>query len=246
MRYIASCSGGKDSVAQLILAKEHGEPLDEVVYCEVMFSPEISGEMPEHRDFVYRTVKPFVEGVIGCNFRVLRAKRTYSDCFAAEVTRGKNIGKVRGYPLAGRCWANRDCKVEPITKFWKAIGDDVIQYVGIAADEPKRLERLRGTNLVSLLEKYNVAERDAKRLCEKYGMLSPVYRITSRNGCWFCPFCKEAEWEHMINKHEDIFDRLIDLENKYPDRAQTMLTYTETAAQLKRRILSYGEQMKLF
>ena len=37
MRYVASCSFGKDSVATVILAKMHNEPLDEVVYCEVMF-----------------------------------------------------------------------------------------------------------------------------------------------------------------------------------------------------------------
>ena len=33
MKYIASCSFGKDSLATVILAKEHGEPLDEIVYC---------------------------------------------------------------------------------------------------------------------------------------------------------------------------------------------------------------------
>lgn len=36
MKYIASCSFGKDSLATVILAKEHGEPLDEIVYCEVV------------------------------------------------------------------------------------------------------------------------------------------------------------------------------------------------------------------
>ena len=50
MKYIASCSFGKDSLATIILAKEHGEPLDEIVYVEVMFDREISGEQPEHRD----------------------------------------------------------------------------------------------------------------------------------------------------------------------------------------------------
>ena len=36
-RYIASCSGGKDSVATILLAAEKNEPLDEVIYSEVMF-----------------------------------------------------------------------------------------------------------------------------------------------------------------------------------------------------------------
>ena len=32
-RYIISCSFGKDSLATILLAKKHGEPLDEAVYC---------------------------------------------------------------------------------------------------------------------------------------------------------------------------------------------------------------------
>ncbi len=36
-KYVASCSGGKDSVATLLLAAQHKEPLDEAVFSEVMF-----------------------------------------------------------------------------------------------------------------------------------------------------------------------------------------------------------------
>ena len=57
MKHVAACSFGKDSVATVILAKEHNEPLDEVVYCEVMFDDQISGEVPEHRDFIYEKEK---------------------------------------------------------------------------------------------------------------------------------------------------------------------------------------------
>ena len=38
MKHILSCSFGKDSIATALLALQHGEPLDELVYCEVMFS----------------------------------------------------------------------------------------------------------------------------------------------------------------------------------------------------------------
>ena len=34
MKYVASCSFGKDSLATILLALMHSEPLDEVVYCE--------------------------------------------------------------------------------------------------------------------------------------------------------------------------------------------------------------------
>ena len=61
MKHVASCSFGKDSIATVILAKEHNEPLDEIVYCEVMFDKEISGELPEHRDFIYNKAIPIFE-----------------------------------------------------------------------------------------------------------------------------------------------------------------------------------------
>ena len=51
-KYIAACSGGKDSIATILLALEHGETLDEVVWVEVMFNKELSGEVPEHRVFI--------------------------------------------------------------------------------------------------------------------------------------------------------------------------------------------------
>ena len=47
--HIASCSFGTDSMATILLALENNEPLDRVVFSEVMFDNErgISGEIPE-------------------------------------------------------------------------------------------------------------------------------------------------------------------------------------------------------
>ncbi len=58
--YIASCSFGKDSIATILLALEHGEPLDAAVFSEVMFDHRrnISGEMPEHIEWIYSTAIP--------------------------------------------------------------------------------------------------------------------------------------------------------------------------------------------
>ena len=44
-KFVASCSGGKDSVATLILAAENNEPLDEAIFSEVMFDKTTSGEV---------------------------------------------------------------------------------------------------------------------------------------------------------------------------------------------------------
>ena len=59
--HIASCSFGKDSLATILLALKHGEPLDEAVYCEVMFDKRTSGEVPEHRALIYESAMRRVE-----------------------------------------------------------------------------------------------------------------------------------------------------------------------------------------
>ena len=76
MKHILSCSFGKDSIATALLALQHGEPLDELVYCEVMFSEEISGELPEHNRFIHETAIPYFEQR-GIPTRVLRSEKTY-------------------------------------------------------------------------------------------------------------------------------------------------------------------------
>lgn len=137
-KHILSCSFGKDSIATALLALQHGEPLDELVYCEVMFSEEISGELPEHNRFIHETAIPYFEQR-GIPTRVLRSEKTYLSCFYHVVTRGKTKGMLSGFPLSGRCTIQRDCKLPPIKAYQKALPPDTVQYIGIAADEPKRL-----------------------------------------------------------------------------------------------------------
>lgn len=244
-KFVACCSGGKDSVATLILAKEHNEPLDAVVYAEVMFDHETSGEMPEHRVFVYETLKPFVENELGVPFHILHAKKTYADVFAHIITKGPNVGKEYGFAYPGMCAINRDCKIPPIKEFWQAIGSNVVQYVGIAADEQKRLLRLSGTNRVSLLAKYGISEKEAGHLCQRHGLFSPGYKFTKRNGCWFCPNCKYSEWAHIVFDHPHLFEKLVELETNHPNRARKCLTVSETPSELKQKIILGGEQLCL-
>ena len=75
---------------------------------------------------------------------------------------------------------NRECKIKPIHDYYRQYKDqEIIQYVGIAIDEPKRLARLSKNgkiSKVSLLEKYGYTEDMARKKCAEYGLLSPIYR----------------------------------------------------------------------
>ncbi len=221
MEYIASFSGGKDSTATIILAHEHNEPLDKIIFSEVMFDKNISGELPEHIDFILNKCKPLFEGW-GYEVKILHSEYTYMDCFNHITTRSRKPernGKRNGFPMAGRCIINDRCKIKPIKDFIK-IKDpkQITQYLGIAIDEPKRLERLKDekTIRISLLEKYRYTEKMAYELCEKYNLLSPVYDFATRGGCWFCPNARYCELKHLRTYHRDLWQKLLDLE-KEPD-----------------------------
>ena len=209
MRYLASCSFGKDSLAAILLAKKHGEPLDEAVYCEVMFDKTISGEVPEHRDFIYTKGIPALERM-GIKVTVLRGKKTYVDLFTGRITRGPKKGMLRSFPVCGKCYVQRDCKLRPILRYQKTLPPDTVQYIGIAKDEQERLLRLEGRQ-VSLLEKYNCTEQDAKELCRQAGLLSPIYQFTNRGGCWFCPNAKRKELRHLYDHHPELWARMLEL-----------------------------------
>ena len=210
-KHIVSVSFGKDSLATILLSKEHGEPLDEAVYCEVMFDRDISGEVPEHRDFIYNTAIPALERM-GIKMIVLRSEKTYVELFTGRVTRGPKKGMVRSFPLCGKCAVQRDCKVRPIQRYQKNLPSGTVQYVGIAQDEQERLLRLEDGRQVSLLAKYNFTEKDAWELCRKAGLLSPVYAFTDRGGCWFCPNAKLPELRHLYDHHPDLWARMLELQ----------------------------------
>lgn len=235
MKHIASCSFGKDSIATVLLARRHGEPLDEVVYCEVMFDKDISGEVPEHRDFIYEKAIPALERM-GVKTTVLRGEKTYVDVFTGRVTRGPKKGMVRAFPICGRCAIQRDCKLKPILKYQKALPPDTVQYIGIAKDEQARLLRLTGKQ-VSLLEKYGYTEEDAKQLCQQAGLLSPVYTFTDRGGCWFCPNAKKKELRHLYDHHPDLWARMLELQaipGKVSEKFNRTQTFSDIDAAFRR------------
>lgn len=93
--YIASCSFGKDSIATILLALENNEPLDRVVFAEVMFDKErgISGEVPEHIEWVYNTAIPKLKNM-GVKVDVVRGENDYMYFFTNAVG-----GQIQGQTL---------------------------------------------------------------------------------------------------------------------------------------------------
>lgn len=231
MKYFVSCSFGKDSIATALLALEKGEPVDGIIFCEVMYdhSRNISGEVPEHINWIREVAIPRLEEM-GLKTTIVRGPKDYLHYFYGPITRGRNAGKLHGFPLAGKCIMNRECKVRPINRFFRDLGEDVTCYVGIAFDEPKRLERLK-PGCVSLLAKYQYTEEMAKKLCEKYGLLSPIYQAETRGGCWFCPYTKVSGFCRFRKANPELWREFESL-SKTPNLCSTGFKFGETLEQI--------------
>lgn len=215
MLYFHSWSGGKDSTASIILDHIHGLPPSKIIFSEVMFDRkrEISGELPEHIDFIRSKAKLLFESW-GYEVEIVRAEKDYLDLFY-HVTQKSKIparnGKYSGWLIGGRCAANRDLKVAPVRNYFRKLdltGTDYTQYIGIAIDEPKRLERLKGSNKISLLARFGFTEQMAYDLCKDYGLLSPIYDISKRGGCWFCPNQGYRELAHIKTEYPELWREL--------------------------------------
>lgn len=60
-----------------------------------------------------------------------------------------------------------------------------MEYLGIAADEPKRFGQLNGRKRAPLVE-FGIEEELCGLYCKYNGILSPSYETSCRDGCWMC------------------------------------------------------------
>lgn len=250
--YIASCSFGKDSIATILLALEHNEPLDRVVFSEVMFdqSRNISAEIPEHIEWVYNVAIPKLEQM-GVKVDVVRAEKDYVTLVRSIRKKGNHIGKALGFPYGGHCWVNSELKVAPIKKYYTRIaqGYDITQYVGIAIDEPIRLQRLDGTNKVSLLAKYGYTEDMAMQKCVEFDIVSPSYSVCNRGGCWCCMNRTIKAYTKFRRKHPHLWNELRELDkipNRIIDKFKYGLTLSELETKMDKFELKEKQQLRLF
>lgn len=220
MKYICAWSGGKDSTSNIILAREHNEALDLIVMSEVMFDKNrgISGENPLHMEFVKNVAIPTFKSW-GYEVVVVRADKDYLDMFYHIIDKPRkhleHKGKYYGFCLPGFCSIKRDLKIKPMNQYLASLEEDYIQYLGICADEPKRLASMKKRNAgISLLEKYGVNQSMAKELCLSYGLYSDGYELSKRGGCFFCPYAKLEEHQYLKEKDPETWKKFVSLEKE--------------------------------
>lgn len=184
MKHIVNFSGGKDSTAMLIRMLEENMQVDEIIFCKVMATKEIGGELPEMYEYINK-INNYIKLRYNKEIKIIEQEKSFEEYFYEEKIRGKNKGQIYGFPAITKSWCNSRLKANILNKYLKTQGE-YISYIGIAADEKKRLERLN-KNECSMLEKWGMTEKDCFEFLKKRNLENPLYKRRERLGCWFCP-----------------------------------------------------------
>jgi len=181
--HILSLSYGKDSLACLGAIEQLGWPLDRIVHAEVWATDTLPADLPPMVEFKSKA-DAIIKGRFGIDVEHVRGKWTYEQAFYRK--RGQkaktNAGKIYGWPFQVHgTWCNSDVKMPPLMKIERGN----IQYIGIAADEPSRFHNLTDKKKSPLVEA-GWTEAKCRCWCEENDILSPIYTMAARGGCWFC------------------------------------------------------------
>ena len=183
---LVAVSGGADSTAMALLMHERGEEFD------LMFS-DTGAELPE----VYWLL-PRLAARLGRELHVVSG-----GSFFQHLT-------MYGYLLPGAKtrWCTRVLKQVPQDVFAE-LHEATEVCVGIRADEPRRQKKWKprkGEHAFTWpLVDAGLGKADVHSLCEKHGMLNPVYEWRSSVSCFCCPFQRKADWLGMLKHHPTLF-----------------------------------------
>lgn len=216
---IFNLSFGKDSMATLILAAEQGIPIDRVMYCDIRFNNEISGEHPLMAEWI-PTAEKRLKKLFGITVDHAYSGVSFEEQFYKVKQKGNHVGDRYGFPFVVSAWCNAILKLGAISKYQAQFGkDEVTHFVGIAYDEPIRWERMKKKETArrkyrSLLVEQKLTEQDAFEICKRYDLLSPMYSVDGiyRGGCWFCPKQCLADLYSLWKNYREYFDILAEIE----------------------------------
>ena len=104
-------------------------------------------------------------------------------------------------------WCTAMLKTRVIAKYLKELKKeyDVIEYIGIAADEPKRIKE----NGCYPLVEWSMTEKDCLDYCYAKGFdWGGLYEIFHRVSCWCCPLQALSELRKLYVHFPDLWAQL--------------------------------------
>jgi 3'-phosphoadenosine 5'-phosphosulfate sulfotransferase (PAPS reductase)/FAD synthetase len=231
-RHVCGISGGKDSSALAIHMRDRVPQMD-YFFCDT------GAELPETYDYLDK-----LEVILGKPIARLNSDRGFDHYF--EVFRGM-------LPSPQMRWCTREMKIKPLEDW---LGDDpAVSYVAIRADEKNRKGYVSTKPNISAVFPFiedDIDHAGVLRILDEAGVgLPEYYEWRTRSGCYFCFFQRKAEWVGLAERHPELFEKAVAIENKvlidagvdgeasYTDHAMEGRLYTwsqgETLVELIRR-----------
>lgn len=215
MRHVASLSYGKDSLAMLEAIRLLGYPLDEIIHVEIWATDIIPANPPEmvafkeHADKIIRE-RYGIEVQHVCAKYPDGSKVTFEREFYKIPERRKKKkyeGMILGWPMVKGRWCLRALKLSALPT--KESG--VVHYVGIAADETKRIANSQNEGNVLPLVDIGWTEADAMAWCREHDLVSPVYETSTRgrDGCFFCPMQGLDSLRKLRHMHPELWQMML-------------------------------------
>ncbi len=210
--HVVSCSGGKDSTAMLLRMLEEGMPIDMILFCDTGLEfPGLYEHLKQLEKYIGRKITRIsTDKSFEYYFMEHEIKRKRSTAFAEKYGLDHN-----GYGWAGpkMRWCTERLKNQPREQFLRPLRDkyEVIEYVGIAADESYRLERKNNQrdNCVHPLVDWGMTEADCLQYCYDRGFRwDGLYEIFSRVSCWCCPLQSLEELRKLYRNFPDLWEKL--------------------------------------
>ena len=130
-------------MATLILAAEQGIEIDKVMYCDIRFNDEISGEHPLMAEWI-PTAESRLKELFGITVDHAYSGVSFEEQFYKVKQKGNRVGDRYGFPFVIGAWCNGMFKLGAIKKYLRELGEPqtITQFVGIASDEKERWWRM--------------------------------------------------------------------------------------------------------
>ena len=203
----ASVSFGKDSLAMLLRMLDENWELDKVLFFDTGMEFQVIYNIRDN-------VKKILVSK-GIQFHVLRPKVPFLYSMLEKDIVSKKNGSHKGYGWCGGVtrWGTTE-KIKALDN----VECDTM-YVGIAKDEPKRLQRLQGTNKFSPLDFWGMTEQDCLDYCRQKGFNwnedgVDLYTILDRVSCWCCSNKNKKELINIKKHLPKYWKKIQDLQSK--------------------------------
>lgn len=250
MKYIASVSFGKDSLAMLLKLLELNYRLDEVVYFD------IGVEFDSIKNNAEKMSKILEQNNI--KFTILKPKDTFIHSMTKKCVNKRNGDMQQGYGWCGGTtrWGTT-LKLEAIQKHNNSYSNEcIVEYVGVASDERHRITRekicdksAKNHNRIKIypLIEWSMTEKDCLEYCYSKGWHwsengYELYDLLDRVSCKYCKNKNLKELRNIYHYMPDIWQELKELQ----DKVKMPFRDGQTIHDIETRFMTEDNQMTIY